>query len=423
MTVDAQRTGTFSFVAVTCAAMLCAFAPCRAQATRAQDFVDTVGLDVHVMYTDGGYAWLDDVQKALGYIGAIHLRDHTPNASAAAEERYSTLTTAGYRFDFVVNSDIPASIARLEVFLKSHPGSIDAIEGPNEVNNWPITYDGVSGHAGAIAFQHALYIAVKTSPILKGISVYNFTDNPPTAGDADFDNLHPYPKLGIQPLAVLKPILSLAALPMPGKLKVITEAGYNALPDPADWRGQDEWTAVDQHSQAILTLNLLLDSYALGASRTYLYQLLDAYRDPAKADADKHLGLFDYRYRPKPVADVIHNTILLLSDRDEAARRFTPRPLDVRWTGLPKTAATMVLEKADGEDVIVVWNEVPIWNREAKTAIAYRETTMRLDLRIKRNITVYDPVKSQFPVAVLTNAAFASLPLSNHPLLVFLSGP
>ena len=54
----------------------------------------------------------------------------------------------------------------------AYPGSIIAIEGPNEVNNFAVNYEGLTGTAGAQAFQADLYAAVNASPILQDIPVY-----------------------------------------------------------------------------------------------------------------------------------------------------------------------------------------------------------------------------------------------------------
>lgn len=382
---------------------------------RAQDFVDSIGVNVHVMYTDGGYAKLENIESALRYLGIKSLRDHEPGADNA---RYGELARAGYSFDFITGGDPDKVIAQLESFAAQYPHAIDAVEGPNEVNNWPITYRGRGGAEGAMAYQAALYAAVKSDPRLKDIPVYNFTDYPQPPGDADYVNLHPYPKRGAQPFDYIKGDFAPDARPMPDKPKVITEAGYCALPNPDWWKGSAQWAPVDERTQAILTLNLLLDAFTLGARRTYLYQLLDAYPDPNYTGPDQHLGLFDLKYWPKPAADAIHNLTARLGDN---AAAFPLRHPDYPIGNLPKTGHAMLLEKSDGTDVIVLWNEPPIWNAASAAPIRAVESRVALEVVHSRKLTVYDPIKDRSVSPKFTDSNHIEVDLAEDPLLVFIA--
>ncbi len=103
---------------------------------------------------------------------------------------------------------------------------------------------------------------------------------------------------------------------MPGGGIVLTEAGYYSLPGGGSWGGVDLTTQAKPR-----LLNLLFDAAKLGVSRTYLYQLLDAYPDPSNTDMEKHFGLFDINNKPKPVAAAIHNLTTILADSGSVGRR------------------------------------------------------------------------------------------------------
>ncbi len=66
-------------------------------------------------------------------------------------------------------------IVSLEKFAASHPGSISAIEGLNEANHQPFSYNGSSSLSAAAQFQSVLYQAVKGDAALSSIPVFNLS--------------------------------------------------------------------------------------------------------------------------------------------------------------------------------------------------------------------------------------------------------
>jgi len=162
---------------------------------RASDFVDAVGVNIHLPYTDGAYSNVNTVLADLKYLGLDHVRDWVindkPYPGDEGQLSYPVAAAAGIKFDMNVisGSDISHTLSILDAFAAKYPGSITAIEGPNEVNNWPVSYGGLTGDAGAIAFQNALYQAVKADPNLSALPVYNMTSWPELVGGHDDANL------------------------------------------------------------------------------------------------------------------------------------------------------------------------------------------------------------------------------------------
>lgn len=152
------------------------------QAVSAGAFIDAIGVNTHMNYTDGAYANVANVEADLAYLGIDHIRDSVPNPSGGipASSQISALETLGahgVKFDLVSSTAISFSqdIAEIDGLDASTPGSVVAVEGPNEINNWPVTYDGLTGQAAATAFQQALYAAIKGNASTAGVAVYNFT--------------------------------------------------------------------------------------------------------------------------------------------------------------------------------------------------------------------------------------------------------
>jgi hypothetical protein len=380
----------------------------------AQEFTDSIGVDVHLMYTDGGYAKLDKAAAALKYLGVIQVRDTLPGLNWESRARYGFATTQGIKFDFVVDGSVdPAkSVERLDQFYNAFPQHINAIEGPNEVNNWPVNYSGLTGTQAAAALQNTLFDSTKADPLLKDIPVYNYTGFPDAGGKADFTNIHPYPKHGAQPRDELVRNLDIYSKLTPGKPVVITETGYPTLGVKSDWGG------VDERTQALLTLNLLLDAANLGIRRTYLYQLLDAYPDPSGADVDKHLGLFDLAYRPKRLAQTIHNLLAILNATFPNA---APSP-SYSVVGLPPSARALSIRRADGSVVIAIWDEPKIWDFDHSQPIDPPKTPIAIKFSHRVDADCFEPSASDSVITSKHDVAEIDADLGADPILVAITG-
>ena len=383
---------------------------------RSQNFVSSIGVNVHIMYANSSYKNLKKVISALRYLGIDNVRDGAPAFPPGGNGRFAQAARAGLRFDFIVGNNLDVKLAWLASLERRFPGSVAAIEGPNEVNNWPVHYDGTSGTVAANLFQSALYKAVKKNSCLRNIPIYNFTDYPLAAGMADFANIHPYPKGGRQPYRALLHSVAKYSRLMPGKSVVITEAGYPTLKRPTPWGG------VNPTVQAQLTINLLLDSAYLGIHRVYLYQLFDSYADPTGTSPDRHLGLFNFSYHPKPVAIAIHNLISLLHDNSTNSRTFVTYPLGFTVPGLPKTAKALLFERANGTAIVGLWNEQKIWDRTRFRPLSRKSIHLVLDLtKPHHTLSVYDPIHSNQPEETVHNTDSIAFHLGDDPIFIMIS--
>ena len=228
----------------------------------------------------------------------------------------------------------------------AYPGSIIAIEGPNEVNNFAVNYEGLTGTAGAQAFQADLYAAVNASPILQDIPVYGLTSWPNVTNDSDFANFHSYPDHGDYSTWRINTDMSDEQAANPGKPIVLTEAGYHTLLGPLSREG------VDDAIQAKMVTSMFFDAFDLGVSKTFTFQLLDQYTDQSNPEA--HYGLFGLDFHPKPAADALHNLTTILDDQGGAA---APGSLEMALSGMPSTGHSLLLQQADGDFDLAVWNE------------------------------------------------------------------
>jgi hypothetical protein len=115
---------------------------------RASAFIDTLGVNTHIPYTDGGYANIPNVISDIQYLGVDQVRDAISDGSggSAPLSSYITVAKAGVHFTFCLNSSttagLQAEVALVDQVNEAVPGSVTAVEGPNEINHIPVTYNG-----------------------------------------------------------------------------------------------------------------------------------------------------------------------------------------------------------------------------------------------------------------------------------------
>ncbi len=280
-----------------------------------------------------------------------------------------------------------------------------AVEGPNEVNNWPITYNGVGGLDGAIAVQKDLYAMVHRNAALAGVAVDYFTGydlvnvgpNPATTpGLADFNTSHPYPKAGSPPLPWVNRVTALPNQP-PNAAgpAVYTETGYSTA------------NGTTPAQQASYSLDLYFDAASAGIAHTFLYQLMDVY-PPGSRQGDDGSGLFDHNNQPKPAATAIHNLTTILADPAGDAATYTPANVSYNVTGSP--TGSLAIQKADGTTYIAVWSE----GNAISSTVSMSGPA--------RTVEVFDPLIGITPVQTLSNASSTTIRLTDHPVLVAFSG-
>jgi len=384
------------------------------QVARAADFIGALGVNITLQGAYGASTVIAD----MAYLGLGHVRTGAvnPGDTPGQVAAYRDLAGAGLKFDLYTRRPVAGVLSSVDALVSVHPGSVVAIEGPNEVNNFPMTYGGLTGNAAALAYQTALYRGVKSDPLLAALPVLNFTGSPYMPGAADAANAHPYPKDGKQPFAILEEAYAKRLASTPGKPVYFTETGFATLFHPGQALG------VDAQTQAKLTLNLVVDAARLGVAATYLYDLIDDAPDPAGTHPADHFGLFTTTGAAKPAAVALHDLTTILADTGASAKTFSPTPLHDTISGLPASGSSLVIEKSSGVYDIVVWAEPQIWNAGSATPIAAPSTAVTINLGARfRQVQIFDPLMSAAPVGAASNANSVTINLVDHPLIVQVS--
>ncbi len=357
-------------------------------------FQDSLGINVHMSYTDGLYSQPQQVLADLNYIGIRNVRDGVlvvggdiPDRQGLAAQEY--LAENGIRFNFITNGNTSFegfTTPGLTHFATAHPGSILSIEGPNEINNWPITGPGTN-QQNAVAYQSELYQFVHSTPSLSSIPVLYFTggDKVPVsslAAEADQLNGHPYAQAGQQPYSWLSGTYSSSFTGSGSYPEAMTETGYSTAE-------QGNYNGVDEATQASLILNNLFDAALIGSTHTYLYQLLEAYPDYA-SNGDTGYGIFHYTDgSPKLAAVALHNLNVSIP-KDETS---SPQSVSGVVTGLSATTGhVLALTASDGLIYLALWDEQNIWNPNTQTSVHPSGSIISVSIPGNWTVSSLDPL-------------------------------
>jgi hypothetical protein len=381
-------------------------------ATSAAGFVASIGINASINYTDGKYANIQNVLADLKYTGVSLIRTAAYFTGMQGQSAYNLAASRGIRFDMLLyaNATPQTSVAQMAAFASAHPGALVSIEGPNEINNFSVSYKGLAGAAAAVSFQNDLYADIRANAVLAGTTVYSYTMNAGATSTTGYDvaTIHPYAVNGAAPLWYLNN--NRATVPA-GKPFAVTETGYSTLSSVSG--------GVDAHTQAIYDLDTLFDAHAAGAQTVFLYELLDAYPDAAGTLVGNHFGLFDINNNPKPAAIALHNLTQILGGGPAS---YSPGGLSYSISGADKTAGSMLLQKATNVFDLVVWDEQPIWNNMTHSEIAPTTHTESIRFaRMMQTVDVYDPLQGTTPIAVYHDVSSISLPVGADPLVVELT--
>ena len=380
------------------------------RAVPVQAFLDSLAVNTHM---DQYESDVTKVYDKLNYLGVRTIRDHYAE-DGRLRDSYAYLAQRGIRFDMVHYSSNFDVLVRDAGIMASMPNdALIAVEGPNEINNFPFTCDGSTWQGGwpnnngpaAQCFMQNYFDRIKGDSRFGGVSVYNLTGGTSVgdpdrygllslSGRADFGNIHPYPSASEQPRGALLRELGSDYLTVTPSRAVITESGYST-------------SEISQRAQAIYYLNLYLDAFQTGFNKTYIYELTDN-------DRETH-GFYAATDEPKASATALHNLTTILADSGPP-REGT---LEYSLTDMPKEVHSLAMQRSDGGFDLVLWDERPIWNgadiqpEPAMVNIAFKHALSQ--------VLVYKPLGGVDPVHRLSGTSSMSLELSGEPLVLKLT--
>jgi hypothetical protein len=398
-------------------------APATRQSTAAA-FRDSVGVNTAPTYYDTPYGRWDQVVARVRALGVRHIRAGffwSSNAGWNTREA-DALRSAfaeGIRFNLVVNrtcshdGTLAPCLAAIRTRLPV--GSVASVEWPNEHD----LFGGPTWRADLADWGRRLHAGVKADPALRSIRVLGpslvHKDAPLVLGDQtaflDAGNLHPYtgakspgPEHIAQERARMRPVSGNAPL-------VATEAGFHTSPAAVN---QDQ-PAADEPTAAVYTLRTVLEHFASGIERTYVYELLDQRDDPLHSKAN--FGLLRTDFSPKPAFTALQRLLGMIGTGAPVQRA----PLAFRLSGAPGDLRSLVLQQDARRHALVIWRTASVWDRDAKRPLTVAPRRVGVALPGATGVAVGSPLRGASPLPVALAGGAIALDVGADPLVVLVT--
>lgn len=318
--------------------------------------VNSIGVNVHLGYTDTVYWNFDAARSRLRALGVRHIRDGVSSSRPEYYDRMKILGGDGIRLTAICSTSVPATqiVANADRFsLTATNNMIEAFEGPNEPDKNNITVSALR------SYQHALWDAVNLSgfqsrPVLgPSITDQIYANSVTSAGGIgawmDYGNIHPYPGGWHPENGNLITAINLGRTTCGPKQLYATETGYtNAF-------GQSLHQPITERATGIFLPRLYFYYLQQGLLRTFWYELYDLRVDNGTV-AQNHFGLYRNDGSAKPAAIALQNLIGLLKDPGPT---FSAGSLDFTVTS---GFSYKLLKKRTGECWIAIWRPIRLWD-------------------------------------------------------------
>ncbi len=383
-------------------------------ARRSGDFVDTLGINIHLNYEDTSYRrYRNLIKPRLIELGVHHVRDGVPAYALRAQAKMRDLAKVGIKTLLIVDPKHFRNVLDSIPMIKTLLTSLEAVEGPNEWDWRPgVTYKNQGFPTGLRNFQSEFYTAIKQDPktahfrVLAPSLVQTSAASQLGAVPCDGGNMHTY--LGSYPSepGFFQKVTDAQAV-CPDKPVTATEAGwYGLTTDPKS-------VGISEQVAGKLLPRLWLEFYNRGVERTYIYELIDLF--PHANDKENRFGLLRFDGTPKPAFTALKNMTSLLSDQNTS---FIPGSLNYSLQGLTTNIHHTLLQKGNRDFYLILWQEVPAFDTQKRDlAVLDRPITLTLGTRI-RFAAAYRPLISDRALAVWSSPTSLRLQVPDHPLII-----
>ncbi|PSN20047.1 hypothetical protein C7271_04110 [filamentous cyanobacterium CCP5] len=363
------------------------------QAKSASGFLDTIGINTHLHYTDTVYNQFDGVIKPrLLELGVKHIRDGAVTYSGINEDgfyyqRLRELADAGIQFNLITSSldtpwGNPTNYNLLDDIYDWTNGAIASFEGVNEPD-----IQGVQGWLQSTqSGQQELYSTINNDPELSAIPVIGpsvvWAENQDQLGNlsawTDYGNLHNYyggrhPETtgwGSGGYGSIDWHLTQAATVSGSDPVIVTETGWhNAIGSGPGHAG------IPEDVEAKYIPRLFLSHFNAGIDRTYLYELINYRNQPN--DRESNFGLLNNDGSPQAGFNALKNLIDLFEDPGDS---FTPESLSFSLTGETRDVQHTLLQKSDGRFYLALWLGKSSWDPSGQSRIDVPEQSVALTL-------------------------------------------
>ena len=331
-----------------------------------ESIADSVGINVHLHYTDTPYSNFPLVESLLKDLHVRHIRDGLIDTTwEEFYKRHNALGALGIGCVYVTSPK--QNDALLAAYPRRMQRDFEGYEAPNEYNNsgdshWPDTLQGFLPRLQKITESTS---GINGRSLLIGPSLTQPDAFPKTAGLEryfDYANMHNY-LAGRNPgtsgwggggYGSISWNLNLAKNAWGGKPVMTTEIGYNT--DPSNKQG------VPEDVQAKYMPRLILEQLMHGIRRTYIYELIDV--GPKVSKNDAAFGLVRNDGSRKPAFNAIKNLLQITTDHDGIADL---KDLPLQLSGDTQDLHHLLARRSEGSYLLFFWVEGPSFDPDKKT--------------------------------------------------------
>ena len=421
---------------ITVAIMLTMSSAQALQAKRASEFLDSICVNTKRQQGQN----LERVTAAVQYIGARCIRE---NAGASTADLLAMHLGTGARINLISGSRPQPGFLTLLTKARelASAGALLSVEGPNEPNNFAVTYDGETCGTGTTSWrcvaklQRDLFSAWNSDHMLRDYPVIGVsevgaegsnaglqwnkipnsatgTDLPPGTVYSDIANVHNYAccyHLNGHTLTQDNVAWRAAALtqspPFGGSwynqhvktwrrkyagYTQVQSAGVPKVSTETGWR--TDGTPEGDDLQARMIANIYLANFAQGWRQTFMYEAQD--------HSETGWGLYRAGavWGPRPSADAMHRLTAWLQDSDNV---FSPAGANIVFPNSSPYVHAVLLQKSTGEFELIVWGEKASGtvNQEIQLGAMYSR------------VRVYDPVTDAIEYDSATSSVTLTLGL------------
>ena len=408
---------------------------------KANDFLNSLGVTSHMVQ---GYDSESQVLAGIQYIGVRHWRDDYTNDPNLIKGFCDIHTASGATLDGLPYMGTVSYTLTSSWDLIAQCGALFAVEGDNEPNNFPYSYNNnlcsqSTSFLPCAQHQRDLYAAVKADPNLSQLPVFAETepgaepDNaglqfltiPAAAGAlmpdgtvfADYANLHNYVRCNgcnslVDNQAWNAESTGAGAGPYDGldgefldqtfskHFPALPLAAGSALPKVTTETGWATDGSITQDQQGKLLVNVYLSAAKRNWAYTFVYQLIDD-------NSSDHYGMFTNTnpITPKLSANYIHNLTAILAD---STSNFGSTALSYSISNEPATVHDLLLQKSDGTYALAVWGDQVVGETVDVTVNLPRLTT----------VSVYDVTIGTSPVKAFNNISSVPVTITDHAVIL-----
>jgi len=194
-----------------------------------------------------------------------------------------------------------------------------------------------------------------------------------------------------------------------GKPLWVTEYNHATYDDPTRWSA---FVMPDSIAARYMLRGLAL-KFKKGIERIFIYSLIDELDDEESYGLLAHTASYDLE--PRPAYHALQRFLAILSD---PCSPHEAQPLGHGLSGNLESVETLLLQKRDGAWILLIWQEVSLWNRTSVTAIVPPRRPLTLSLPFSASVIAYEPSEGGAGETLASCSTSVDLSVPGHVMML-----